>query len=111
MTALTNKQWKALEPLIQKQDFSKGGRPRANDRKTLNGILWVLKTGAQWQETPKRYGSFMTCWRRLKQWDKDGTWEKIWHTLLATLDKQEKIDWTLAFLDGSFVPAKKGDPK
>jgi len=111
MNTLTNKQWAKLEPLISKQKFTKGGRPRADDRKTLNGILWVLKTGAQWNEMPSKYGVSMTCWRRLKQWEEDGTWERIWRRLLAELDKEEKLDWTMAFLDGSFVPAKKGVPK
>lgn len=107
-TALSEKQWEMLAPLLPKQSFRKGGRPRADDRKTLAGILWVLKTGAQWHEMPKEYGSYVTCWRRLKQWEEKGVWEKIWRRLLAALDRQEKIDWSLAFLDGSFVPAKKG---
>lgn len=109
MSDLTNKQWKLLEPLLPTQDFEKGGRPRADDRKTINGILWILKTGAQWSTMPKRYGVYTTCWRRLKRWQEDGTWERIWKRLLSTLDKEEKIDWALSFLDGSFVPAKKGD--
>lgn len=108
MTALTNAQWAVLKPLLPKQNFTKGGRPRADDRKTLNGILWVLRTGAQWSEMPKKYGSYVTCWRRLKKWEDDGIWEKIWQRLLAMLDEEERLDWALAFLDGSFVPAKKG---
>lgn len=111
MTALTQKQWDTLEPLLPIQYFKKGGRPRADDKKTLHGILWILKTGAQWSEMPKEYGSYVTCWRRLKAWEEDGTWEKIWKRLLAILDKNERIDWAISFLDGSFVPAKKGGLK
>ncbi|MDR6225322.1 hypothetical protein JOE21_001313 [Desmospora profundinema] len=57
---------------------------------------------------PSHYGSPVTCWRRLNQWSEDGTWEQIWQALLQQMDEQQKLDWTKAFLDGSFVPAKKG---
>lgn len=111
MNTLTAQQWKLIKPLLPKQNFKKGGRPRKNDRRTLNGILWVLRTGAQWSEIPRRYGYPTTCWRRLKVWQELGVWEKIWKALLGTLHKRDKIDWAVAFLDGSFVPAKKGVPK
>lgn len=111
MKMLSDKQWKLLKPLLPKQDKRKGGRPRANDRKTIEGILWVLKTGAQWYMMPRRYGTPSTCWRRLKRWGEDGTWEWIWKRLLTTLSKEDKIDWAVAFMDGSFVPAKKGGRK
>lgn len=111
MTNLTSEQWELLEPLFPKQNFEKGGRPRADDRRTLNGILWVLKTGAQWSEMPKDYGSCVTCWRRLKRWQEENIWPKIWKRLLTVLDKKERIDWAISFLDGSFVPARKGEQK
>ncbi|SFJ96404.1 Putative transposase of IS4/5 family [Thermoflavimicrobium dichotomicum] len=60
-------------------------------RKTLNGIVFVLKTGCAWADMPKAYGSYVTCWRRLKQWQKDGTWERIWRKLLQQCDEQQKI--------------------
>lgn len=109
MNLLTDAQWEVLSPLFPSQDFRKGGRPRAQDRKTLEGILWVLKTGAQWYMMPKEYGSYVTAWRRLKRWEEDGSWERIWRKLLAMLDQKDRIDWAISFLDGSFVPAKKGD--
>ena len=111
MVILSQKQWEVLEPLLPKQNFKKGGRPRADDRRTLEGILWILKTGAQWSELPERYGSYVTGWRRLRRWQEDGTWPKIWKRLLAILGKEDRIDWTISFLDGSFVPAKKGGLK
>jgi transposase len=85
----------------------KRGRPRAQDRRTLNGILYVLRTGCRWHDLPPEYGSPVTCWRRLDQWQMDGIWERIWRAFLSTLDKQGKLDWRWAFLEGSFVPAKK----
>ena len=111
MTALTDKQWAVISPLLPKQNFVKGGRPRADDRETFNGILWVLRTGAQWNELPVKYGSPMTCWRRLNNWQKKGVWRKIWKKLLIILDKQSKIDLEVTYLDGTFAPAKKGDLK
>lgn len=103
---LSNEQWAVLEKLLPKP--KRMGRPRADDRKTLNGILFVLKTGCAWADMPRSYGSYVTCWRRLQQWTADGTWERIWQALLKQLDGAGKIAWAQAFLDGSFVPAKKG---
>ena len=84
------------------------GRPRADDRKTLEGILWVLRSGARWQDVPREYGSPTTCWRRLKEWEESGVWETLWRAILSVLEAEQKLDWAQAFLDGSFVPAKKG---
>ena len=106
-TDLIDEQWQRLEPLLPTRQ--KRGRPRADDRQTLNGILYVLRTGCRWADVPREYGSPATCWRRLRAWEQDGTWESIWRTLLALLDEQEKLAWDKAFLDGSFVPAKKGE--
>jgi len=109
MYILSDQQWELLHPLLPKQRFKKGGRPRADDRKTVEGILWVLKTGAQWGQLPKSYGSPVTCWRRLHQWQEEGVWDRMWKKLLKSLNQEEKLDWAMAFLDGSFAPAKKGD--
>ncbi len=106
-TKLSDEQWEHLEPLLPPPRHR--GRPRADDCKTLNGILYVLRTGCRWQDVPREYGSPATCWRRLKEWEEGGTWERIWRELLALLDGQEKLKWARAFLDGSFVPAKKGE--
>lgn len=106
-TDLSEAQWRVLSSLMPPRKQT--GRRRADDRTTLNGILYVLRTGCRWGDLPSRYGSPTTCWRRLKTWSEDGTWIRIWETLLTTLDEKGKIVWARAFLDGSFVPAKKGD--
>jgi transposase len=87
------------------------GRPRAEDRRTIDGILYVLITGCRWPDLPREYGAPTTVWRRLKLWGEAGVWERIWRAALATLDQQGRLDWTIAFLDGSFVPAKRGGEK
>lgn len=108
MTALTEKQWAVISDLLPKQKFNKGGRPRADDKKTFEGILWVLKTGAQWSEMPAKYGSYATCWRRLKSWEEDGTWERIWKRLVSVLSQEDKLKLEVGMVDGTFAPAKKG---
>ena len=109
-TELSDEQWRRIEPFLPPLRQGKG-RPRANDRLVLNGILFILRTGCRWEDIPREYASPATAWRRLRQWEQDGTWERIWRTLLAGLDAQGKLKWAQAFLDGSFVPAKKGEPK
>jgi transposase len=104
---LQDEQWELIGPLLPSQ--KKRGRPRADDRRTLNGILWVLRSGARWKDLPKEYGSRSTCHRRLQEWQDQGVWEHIWLTFLGILGQQGKLDWSKAFLDGSFVPAKKGE--
>jgi hypothetical protein len=75
----------------------------------LEGILWVLKTGARWRDVPSDLGvSGSVCWKRLRQWDQQGVWLRIWRTFLSELDRQRRLDWQESFLDGSFAPAKKG---
>lgn len=107
-TELTDEQWRRLKPLLPSPREGRG-HPRADDRQTLNGILYVLRTGCRWQDVPREYGSPTTCWRRLRTWEEDGTWERIWRSLLALLDELRKLEWAKVFLDGSFVPAKKGE--
>jgi transposase len=71
----------------------------------------VLITGCRWQDLPREYGAPTTVWRRLKRWGEAGIWERIWRAALAVLDRQSQLDWTMAFLDGSFAPAKNGGDK
>jgi len=104
---LSDEQWALIAPLLPPRRKGRG-RPRADDRTTLNGILYVLKTGCAWQDLPRQYGSPTTCWRRLQTWSEDGTWERVWRALLWELDARGKLEWAQAFLDGSFVPAKRG---
>jgi transposase len=103
---LGDEQWGLIAPLLPQH--KRRGRPRADDRRTLDGILWVLRSGARWKDLPPKYGSRSTCHRRLQEWQDQGVWERIRLKFLSTLDSQAKLDWSRAFLDGSFVPGKKG---
>jgi transposase len=109
---LTKEQWEAIRVHLPHAKLSpRGGRPRVADRRCFEGILWILWTGAQWSELPRRYGSPSTCWRRLKAWEESGVLLAIWRAFLAQLNDQQKLHWDECFADGSFVSAKKGDPK
>ena len=106
---LKDDQWKKIEPLLPKTaPGKKGGRPWQNNRQVLEGILWVLKTGARWRDLPEIYPSPSTCWRRLKLWEEMGIWLDVWRALLSQLDEKQYLDWEETFADGSFAPAKKG---
>ena len=106
---LTEKQWRKIEPLLP--TLKSNGRPWKNNRAVFEGILWILRTGARWKDLPERYPSPSTCWRRLKLWEENGTWLKIWRAFIHELDKKDRINWAECFMDGSFVPAKKGGQK
>lgn len=105
----TDRQWAFIRPLLPPPAHT--GRPRADDRRTIEGILYILITGCRWQDLPREYGAPTTVWRRLKRWGEEGVWERIWRAALAALDGQGHLDWTMGFLDGSFAPAKNGGEK
>ena len=106
---VTDELWTVVEPLLPKQPPKpKGGRPRANDRAALTGILFVLKTGIPWEMLPQEMGcgSGMTCWRRLKEWHRaGGVWERLHRALLDRLGEAGRIDWSRASLDCANVAA------
>jgi transposase len=104
--ALTEHQWAFIQPFLPPP--ARTGRPRANDRRTIEGILYVLITGCRWQDLPHEYGAPTTVWRRLKRWGEIGVWERLWRAALEQLDRTGRLDWSISFLDGSFVPAKNG---
>jgi transposase len=106
---LTDGQWSRIAPLLPKPKTSRrGGRPRADDRRCFEGILWVLRSGARWKDLPAQYPSPSTCWRRLRDWEEQDVWLDIWRKFLGELDEAGRLDWEETFADGSFAPAKKG---
>jgi len=106
--------WEVIAPLLPPEPPKpKGGRPRIADRAALTGILFVLKSGIPWEMLPAELGcgSGMTCWRRLRDWQAAGVWDRIHRALLDRLGGREAIDWSRAALDSASIPAKKGDLK
>jgi transposase len=110
-TLLPDELWEIIEPILPRWTPSpKGGQPRLDDRKALTGILFVLKTGIPWEDLPQEMGCGcgMTCWRRLRDWQADGTWLKIHKALLDRLNGADKLDWSRAAIDSAFVRAAYG---
>src|SRR6266702_3520056 len=89
------------------------GRKRLDDRKVLTGILFVLQTGIPWEYLPQEMGcgSGMTCWRRLREWQEAGVWQRLHELLLAKLNEADRIDWSRAAIDSSHVRAFGGAAK
>ncbi|HKS80836.1 MAG TPA: IS5 family transposase [Candidatus Acidoferrales bacterium] len=108
---LTEAQWKKLKPLLVPKRRPDGrGRPWRDTRTVLNGILWVLRTGAPWHDLPDRYPPYQTCHRRFQQWQRDGTLTRLLHALAEDLRARGKLDLSETFIDASFSSAKKGAP-
>jgi transposase len=107
---LTNEQWQRIAKYIPKPKAQPGksGRPTQNLRAVLNGILWILRTGAPWADLPHRYPPKSTCHRRFQEWSKSGVFAKILTALARDLRERGNIDLSEGFIDGSFAPAKKG---
>lgn len=108
-TQVTDEQWAKIEPLLPKfKQSRKGGRKPVDRRRVLEGILWVLRSGARWKDLPDEFPSPSTCWRRLHDWGEQDVWLDIWRAFLSELDEKGQLDWAETFADGSFAPAKKG---
>ncbi len=106
---LTDRQWRMIKPVLPKLcGGPKGGRPWADDRPTLEGIVWVLKTGARWCDLPERYPSPATCWRRLALYEQWGVWDRIWRRVLRQLERRGRVKWAESFADATFASAKGG---
>ena len=107
---LTDEQWAIVEPLLPKpvKRVDGKGRPRVDDRAVLNGILWVMRTGAPWHDMPERYPSYQTCHRRFQEWVRSGTFERMLKRLVQDVKERGDLDLTECFIDGTFVMAKKG---
>jgi transposase len=101
---LTNEQWERIEPLLPKAK-TKRGRPAQDHRQLLNGMLWMLRTGASWRDMPERYGKWTTIYSRFQRWRKSGTWDKMFAHLQTALDEESNVDWEVHFIDSTTVRA------
>ena len=107
---LNDDQWAVLAPLLPRPvKRTKRGRPRRPDREVLEGILWVLRTGAQWNALPKgEYPSKTTCHDRFQAWNEQGVFPAILAALYEMIEERQLLDLREAFIDGTFSAAKKG---
>jgi transposase len=105
---LSDQQWARIAPMFpQKIRPGKAGRPPSDHRPIVNGILWVLHTGAPGRDLPERYGPWQTVFTRFNGWRRDGTWVRIVTSLLDELDDQGQIDHDLWCIDGSVIRASR----
>src|SRR5919198_3944870 len=108
---VTDELWAVFEPLLPKRrPHRKGGRPWVDDRAALTGILFVLRSGIPWRMLPLEMGcgSGVTCWRRLREWQRRGVWKRLHRVLLERLAEADRIDWSRAVVDSRSLPAKRG---
>jgi len=107
---LTDVQWELLEPLVEPKTPSKRrGRPWRDTRQVLEGVLWILRTGAQWAELPQdKFPPYQTCHRRFQRWVREGTLVKVLRALAEDLLARGQLDLSETFIDASFSSAKKG---
>ena len=96
---LSDTEWAIIAPLLPGADGTRNGRPRLDDRKVLNGIFFVLRTGTPWRDLPERYGPYTTVYNRFNRWAKRGVWLRIFEALAA------KSPQSMHLIDSSIVRA------
>ena len=101
---MTNTQWERLQPLLPPQT-PKTGRPAVDHRRTLNGMLWILRTGAPWRDLPERYGPWRTVASRFYRWQRAGIWERILASVQAQAAAEGQINWEVHYVDGTIIRA------
>lgn len=102
---LHDSQWDAIKELFPERRGK--GRPGRSPRQILNGILWVLCSGAAWRDLPERFGPWKTVYHRFRQWQQSGFFEQILAFLHLKLNEQGLIDWDLWEVDSTTVKASK----
>jgi transposase len=100
---LTDEQWQRLEPLLPPRAAT--GRPPTDHRQILNGILWILRTGAPWRDLPERYGPWETVSGRFYHWQKTGVWDRLLAQVQQQGDAAGQLDWRIHYVDGTVVRA------
>ena len=113
MADLSAAQWEYVRPFVERDQQlrqrpdGRGGR-WGDARRILNGVLWILRTGAPWQDLPSRYGAYQSCHRRFQQWQQSGVLDGILWALCEDLMARGKLDLSEGFVDASFSGAKRG---
>lgn len=103
---LTEEQWALIEPMVP-QSRACTGRPPRDRRVLLNGVFWILHTGAPWRDLPERFGPWQTVYHHFSKWRRDGVFAEIIEVLQITLDENGLIDWDLWCVDGANVRAAR----
>ena len=107
---LKNDQWERIKPLLPEWTGERG-RPGKDNRTMLNGMLWIVRSGAQWRELPERYGPWQSVYSRFRKWRDSGVLEKVFHVLSQDADMENlNIDSTsIRVHESSNGGGKKGE--
>lgn len=110
---LTQEQWEVVRELIPApaRRADGRGRPWREARAVLEGILWVLRSGARWKDLPAQFPPYQTCHRRFQHWVRSGVLRRVLEALAQDLYERGGIKLEECFIDGTFAPAKKGAPR
>jgi len=103
---LTDEQWSLIEPFVP-PSVARTGRPPRDRRTVLNGIFWILHTGAPWRDLPERFGPWQTVYHHFAKWRREGIFAEIVDALQIRLDDRGLIDWDLWCIDGANVRAAR----
>lgn len=101
---ISNERWERLKPLLPPEK-PKVGRTNKDHRTVINGILWILRTGAPWRDLPERYGPWGTVASRFYRWRKAGIWDRIFAEVKDLAEVEGRIDWEIHYVDGTIVRA------
>ena len=93
---LSDSEWRLIQPLLPNKPR---GVPRADDRRVLNGIFYILRTGSPWRDLPERYGPYTTAYNRFNRWARAGVWVRVFETLSA------KSPGSMALIASSIIRA------
>ena len=95
---LSERQWELMEHLFPEPKRRRDGRgqPWASNRQCVEGILWVLRTGARWRDLPAEYPSGVTCWRRLRRWEDEGVWLEVGVNVAGSQTDNARLRLTFA---------------
>ncbi len=103
--ALTDAQWDRIKDIFPRN--GNRGNQWKNHRLIVDGMIWVLKTGAPWRDLPERFGPWKTVYERFRLWSQQGLWQKIISELQSDFESEGNIDWELFSIDGSSIRAHK----
>ena len=103
---VTDEEWQLVDEYVTRPAAATG-RPRRDARQMLNGVMWVLRTGAPWRDLPERFGPWETVYYYFNLWREDGTYDRVLSALQIRLDRDGHIDWDLWCIDGSNVRAAR----
>jgi len=105
---LANYEWNTIKPMLPNKPR---GVPRVNDRRVLNGIFWVLRSGAPWRDLPEAFGPYTTCYNRFVRWRRAGVWSRIIDTLAAAHDAAVQMIDTSIVAGASAWSVHQEEPK